>query len=90
VGTQSSPSATPPQQPRPTFRTEANFVRVDVYPTAGGKAVTDLAASRVVVVIAHDLDEAWPVTRRIRLESGRIVEDRLLAPVRPDGEHSLA
>jgi ATP-binding cassette subfamily B protein len=54
------------------------------------KAVTELAASRIVLVIAHDLDQAWPVTRRIRLESGRIVEDRLLAPARPDGEHALA
>lgn len=26
----------------PTFRTEVNFVRVDVYPTSGGKPVTDL------------------------------------------------
>ncbi len=36
--------AQPPaaQEQRPTFRTEANFVRVDVYPTAHGKPVTDL------------------------------------------------
>jgi VWFA-related protein len=36
--------APPPaaQEQRPTFRTETNFVRVDVYPTAGGKPVTDL------------------------------------------------
>jgi VWFA-related protein len=27
---------------RPTFRLEANFVRVDIYPTAGGSPVTDL------------------------------------------------
>jgi len=34
---------TPPQgQQQPTFRAEANFVRVDVYPTAGGKPITDL------------------------------------------------
>jgi VWFA-related protein len=32
-----------PQQP-PTFRTEANFVRVDVYPTQAGKPVLDLRA----------------------------------------------
>ena len=32
-----------PQQPQ-TFRTEANFVRVDVYPTQGGKPVLDLRA----------------------------------------------
>jgi VWFA-related protein len=34
------PAPDPPQQP--TFRTEANFVRVDVYPTADGRAVRDL------------------------------------------------
>src|SRR5216117_914737 len=28
--------------PRPTFRTEANYVRVDVYPTRNGAPVTDL------------------------------------------------
>lgn len=32
-----------PQQPsRPTFRTEANYVRVDVFPTKDGAPVTDL------------------------------------------------
>ncbi len=30
------------QEQRPTFRAEANLVRVDVYPTAAGKPVTDL------------------------------------------------
>ena len=34
----------PPQQP-PIFRTEANFVRVDVYPTQGGKPVLGLRAA---------------------------------------------
>src|SRR6266545_7885097 len=29
-------------QPRPTFRTEANYVRVDVYPTRNDAPVTDL------------------------------------------------
>ncbi len=32
------------QPPTPTFRTEANFVRVDVYPSAGGRQVPDLRA----------------------------------------------
>ena len=36
-----SPQAAQPQVP--VFRAEANFVRVDVYPTAGGKPVGDLA-----------------------------------------------
>ena len=30
------------QPPRPVFRTEANYVRVDVFPTANGVPVTDL------------------------------------------------
>lgn len=34
----------PAQEPRPTFRTEANFVRVDVYPVHDGKPVQDLRA----------------------------------------------
>src|SRR5688572_9352491 len=33
----------PPQKPQP-FRTEANYVRVDVYPTADGRPVQDLRA----------------------------------------------
>ena len=38
--------AAPPQEPqRPTFRLDANFVRVDIYPTADGKPVTDLTAA---------------------------------------------
>jgi VWFA-related protein len=31
-----------PQPPPPTFRTEANYVRVDIYPTKDGTPVTDL------------------------------------------------
>jgi VWFA-related protein len=53
LAAQTAPSPPAPGQPpatagqpqdaqRPTFRTEANFVRVDVYPTAGGKPVADL------------------------------------------------
>ena len=30
--------------PRATFRTDANYVRVDVYPTRDGSPVTDLTA----------------------------------------------
>src|SRR5207237_6544120 len=32
----------PAQPPPPTFRTEANYVRVDVYPTKDGAPVADL------------------------------------------------
>jgi len=38
-----APAQPPAQPPQPTFRTEANYVRVDAYPTTGGGApVTDL------------------------------------------------
>jgi len=35
----------PAQPPQPTFRTEANYVRVDVYPTRNGAPVIDLTAA---------------------------------------------
>lgn len=39
----SPPPAQPPAQPpAPVFKTEANYVRVDVYPTQDGQPVTDL------------------------------------------------
>ena len=40
AGAQDQPPPQPP--PQPTFRTEANYVRVDVYPTKGGTPVADL------------------------------------------------
>lgn len=40
---QSTPSSQPPAAQRPPFRSEANFVRVDVFPTLQGKPVKDLA-----------------------------------------------
>jgi VWFA-related protein len=33
------------QPPKPTFKAEANYIRVDVYPTHDGKAVRDLTAA---------------------------------------------
>lgn len=47
LGIAQNASAPPPpqeQQPRPPFRTEANFVRVDAYPTRNGQPVLDLTA----------------------------------------------
>jgi VWFA-related protein len=38
------PRATSDDQPPPRFRTDANYVRVDVYPTKDGKVVDDLKA----------------------------------------------
>ena len=42
----SSGQTTQPNQPppQPTFRTEANYVRVDVYPTKDGAPIADLTA----------------------------------------------
>src|SRR5436190_819265 len=45
-----APSHAQDQAARPTFRTEANFVRVDVYPTRNGMPVTDLASADFEVV----------------------------------------
>ena len=39
------PSSQTPDQRPPTFRTESNFVRVDVYPTRDGQPVLDLKAA---------------------------------------------
>ena len=38
------------QPPQPTFRTEANYVRVDVYPTRDGAPVSDLTAADFEIV----------------------------------------
>jgi VWFA-related protein len=38
----SARQAAAPDRPRPTFRTEANYVRVDVYPTKSGTPIADL------------------------------------------------
>ena len=38
------------QPPQPTFRTEANYVRVDVYPTRDGAPITDLRQEDFEVV----------------------------------------
>jgi len=42
VGLTAALVASQDQPPRPTFRTEANYVRVDVYPTKDGAPVADL------------------------------------------------
>ena len=44
-----------PQPPPPTFRTEANYVRVDVYPTnKDGTPVTDLRQEDFEVLESGD------------------------------------
>ena len=41
------------QLPRPTFRTEANYIRVDVYPTKDGAPVTELAKDDFEILDEH-------------------------------------
>jgi len=43
-----------PQPAQPTFRTEANYVRVDVYPTKDGAPVTDLRQEDFEVIEAGE------------------------------------
>ena len=50
VGLAQTPATQPP--PQPTFRTEANYVRVDVYPTKDGAPVTDLRQEDFEVIEA--------------------------------------
>jgi VWFA-related protein len=46
---QSTPPAQP-DQPRPTFRAEANYVRVDMYATADGQPVEDLKEEEIEIL----------------------------------------
>jgi VWFA-related protein len=39
-----------PEQPRPTFRAEANYVRVDMYAMANGQPVEDLKAEEIEIL----------------------------------------
>jgi VWFA-related protein len=72
---QQPPPAQDPQKP-PVFRAEANFVRVDVYPTSDGRPVIDLTAAdfqvfedgvpQAIATFEHVLIEAGgPQTARI-------------------------
>jgi VWFA-related protein len=45
-----APPQTAPQTPAPVFKSEANYVRVDVYPTHDGQPVTDLTQADFEIV----------------------------------------
>ncbi len=68
-------SSAEPQQP-PTFRSEANFIRVDVYPTKGGKPVQDLSREDFEV-----LEDGVPQT----VQS---FEHVLVSPAGPEAQRS--
>jgi len=57
------------RSPQP-FRTEANYVRVDMYPTVGGRPVEDLEASEVEIAdqgVAQKIDRFERIRRQITL-----------------------
>jgi VWFA-related protein len=77
-----APSSQTPDQRPPTFRTGANLVRVDVYPTRAGKPVEDLAAADFEILedgVAQKVDTfehvvvrpAGPQSERIEPSSQR-------------------
>ena len=76
------PSSQTPDQRPPTFRTGANLVRVDVYPTRAGKPVVDLTAADFEILedgVAQKVDTfehvvvrpAGPQSERIEPSSQR-------------------
>jgi VWFA-related protein len=75
----------PPRDPQqPTFRTEANFIRVDVFPTKDGKPVKDLAAGDFEVLedgVAQKIEtfeyvEVRSTPQELRQEPNTIGESR--------------
>ena len=88
VSAQSGSTQKPQQEQRPVIRSEANFVRIDVYPTANGVPVRDLAvedfevledgARQTVQSFEHVLIQpAGP--QSLRAEPNTIEESRQLA-----------
>lgn len=77
-----------PQPQPPTFRTEANYVRVDVYPTRNGAPVTDLAAADFEVLdngVPQKIEQFERVVIRAagpqetRVEPNNVAESRSMA-----------
>ena len=86
--------AAPPQEPqRPTFRLDANFVRVDIYPTADGKPVTDLTAADFEI-LEDGVPQQIDTFERIEIATGTPVEQRrdpnTVAQMRAEAENPRA
>src|SRR5919202_3193652 len=79
-------SSQPP--PQPTFRTEANYVRVDVYPTKDGAPIADLTMADFEVLengVPQKLEQFERVQIRAagpqetRIEPNTVAESRSMA-----------
>ena len=86
--------ATPPQDPqRPTFRLDANFVRVDIYPTADGKPVTDLIKADFEV-LEDGVPQQIETFERVEIPGHTPVEQRrdpnTVAQMRAEAENPRA
>jgi VWFA-related protein len=84
----------PSQDPqRPTFRLDANFVRVDIYPTADGRPVTDLAAADFEV-LEDGVPQQIETFEYIRIAGSTPVEQRRdpnnVAQMRAEAENPRA
>ncbi len=75
-------------QPQPTFTVEANYVRVDLYPTAGGLPVEDLAEQDLEVledgvvqkIVAFErVSIGRPRPDALRIEPGTVADSRAMA-----------
>jgi VWFA-related protein len=80
-------TARPQDQPPPTFKTEANYIRVDVYPTLNGAPVTDLRREDFEVFdenVLQTVDTFEHVTIRtavpqeVRREPNTVAESRAM------------
>lgn len=76
------------QPPQPTFRTEANYVRVDVYPTKDGAPIADLTADDFEVLENGTLQKIEQFERVVvraagpqetRIEPNTVAESRSMA-----------
>ncbi len=76
----STPSAQPPvQPPAPVFKTEANYVRVDVYPTRDGQPVTDLTQADFEV-LEDKAPQKIDAFEHVTIRAGNLPQDTRREP----------
>src|SRR5262245_19516081 len=84
---------TPPQTPQPTFRTEANYVRVDVYPTKDDAPVPDLTQADFEVLedrVPQRIEQFEHVVIRGNLPQETRVEPNTVAQSQAMAQNSRA